>query len=167
MNTFVRLLPVICACVITQAFAVDPPANTPESGKPASPAAAAAAAQESSPSPIKPDSNTAASTATSSAPQSTSTDSAAAASTPTRIVLDDKTLTNDEVKKLLAEGYKPVGRNGEVYYCRHEQRTGSRFATTSCKTADQIKQTARDSKDMLSTQQAVGGCRGGATASQC
>ena len=164
MNTFVRLLPVICACVVTQAFAVEPPANAPEPGKPASPAATA---QQSSPSPIKPDSNTAASTSTSSTPQSTSTAPTAAASNPTRIVLDDKTLTNDEVKQLLAEGYKPVGRNGEVYYCRREQRTGSRFATTSCKTADQIKQTARDSKDMLSTQQAVGGCRGGANATSC
>ena len=166
MNTFVRLLPVICACVVTQSFA-DPPANTPEPGKPASQAAAAATAPESSSSPVAPDPNTAASTSTSPTPQSTSTDTGAAASKPTRIVLDDKTLTNDEVKQLLAEGYKPVGRNGEVYYCRREQRTGSRFATTSCKTADQIKQTARDSKDMLSTQQAVGGCRGGANATSC
>jgi hypothetical protein len=163
VNTFVRLLPVICACVVTRAFA-DPPANTPEPGKPASPAAAAPA---SNPSPVEPDSNAAASTATSATPQSTSTDATAAASKPTRIVLDDKTLTNDEVKQLFAQGYKPVSRGGEVYYCRHEQRTGSRFATTSCKTADQIKQTARDSKDMLTTQQAVGGCRGGANATQC
>jgi hypothetical protein len=167
VNTFVRLLPVICACVVTQAFAVDPPANTPEPGKPVSPAAAVATAPESSPSAINPDSNAAATTATSPTQQSMSTDAAAAASKPTRIVLDDKTLTNDEVKQLLAQGYKPVDRHGEVYYCRHEQRTGSRFATTSCKTADQIKQMARDSKDMLATQQAVGGCRGGANATQC
>ena len=165
MNTFVRLLPVICACVVTQAFAADPPANTPEPGKPASTAAAATTASESTSSPIKPDPNAATTTATSPTPQSTSTDAAAAGSKPTRIVLDDKTLTNDEVKQLLAQGYKPVSRGGEIYYCRHEQRTGSRFATTSCKTADQIKQTARDSKDMLATQQAVGGCRANST--QC
>jgi hypothetical protein len=77
---------------------------------------------------------------------------------PNRIVLEDKTLTNDEVKALFAQGYKPVGRNGEVYYCRREQQTGSRFATMTCKTADQMKQIAQDGKELLSAKQKPGGC---------
>jgi hypothetical protein len=77
---------------------------------------------------------------------------------PNRIVLEDKTLTNDEVKALFAQGYKPVGRNGEVYYCRREQQTGSRFATMTCKTADQMKQITQESKDLLSTKQKPSGC---------
>jgi hypothetical protein len=85
--------------------------------------------------------------------------SPATSAKPDRIVLEDKTLTNDEVRALFAQGYKPVGRDGRVYYCRREQQTGSRFATMTCKTAEEMKQLTQDSKDMLSNQQKVGGCR--------
>jgi hypothetical protein len=74
-------------------------------------------------------------------------------------VLEDKTLTNDEVRALLAKGYKPVGRNGEVYYCRREAVTGSRFQKMSCRTAEQMKDLERASRDMLSTEQRMGGCQ--------
>ena len=75
-----------------------------------------------------------------------------------RIVLEDKTLTNDEVRDLFAQGYKPVGRNGEVYYCRSDTPTGSRVASLSCKTADQMKQIEAASKEMLTQSQKIGGC---------
>jgi hypothetical protein len=68
-------------------------------------------------------------------------------------VLEDKTLTNQEVAKLFVDGYKPSTRNGEVVYCRKETVTGSRFKEISCKTADQIKQITRDSKDLLAEKQ--------------
>jgi hypothetical protein len=77
---------------------------------------------------------------------------------PAPIVLEDKTLTNDEVRQLLSRGYKPVGRGGEVYYCRREEKTGSRFTTMSCKTADEMKQLTREGKDMLAAKQKSGGC---------
>src|SRR6202012_5058428 len=63
----------------------------------------------------------------------------AAANGTNRIYLEDKTLTNDEVKKLFAQGYKPTSRNGEVYYCRKEGTLGTRFETTTCRTAQQMK----------------------------
>jgi hypothetical protein len=126
MIMFVRLLPVVVACAVTQAFADDPPPKPVEPTKPASPPA-----------------------------------SATTPSTAPRIVLEDKTLTNEEVKQLLARGYKPVGRSGEVYYCRREQPVGSRINKMSCKTADQMKQIARDSKDMLADKQKAGTCGSG------
>ena len=124
MKTICRLLPIVCACITTQAFATDPPANSADQDK-----------------------------------SKTSTSEAAAPSKPTRIELEDKTLTNAEVKGLFNLGYKPVSRNGEVQYCRNETETGSRFATMTCRTADQMKQLVRDSKDMLAAQQKTGGSR--------
>lgn len=121
MNTLVRLLPVIFACIVTQSFAVDPPPKPAEPSEPASPPAAAP-------------------------------------SNPNRVVLEDKTLTNEEVRQLLAQGYKPVGRSGEVYYCRREQIVGSLIAAMSCKTADQMKQLTQESKDMLAAKQKPSGC---------
>ncbi len=65
---------------------------------------------------------------------------AATSAAPQRIVLEDKTLTNEEVQQVLAQGYKPVGRNGKVYYCRREQVTGTNVPSTMCMTADTLKQ---------------------------
>jgi len=89
------------------------------------------------------------------------TDKPAAAASPPRIVLEDKTLTNDEIRQLFAQGYKPVSRDGEVYYCRREAEIGSRIATMHCKTAEQMKQITRDSKDLLGARQKTGGCGAG------
>jgi hypothetical protein len=84
---------------------------------------------------------------------------AATPSQPTRVVLEDKTLTNAQIAALFAQGYKPVERHGEVYYCRRESETGSRFQKMSCKSADQIKQLTRDSKDLLAEKQMPSGTR--------
>ena len=142
MHIFVRLLIVICACSATQAFAIDPPSNPVEPGKPSS-------------APVE----SAGSRSDTSATQSVGTNADNASFKPKRIVLEDKTLTNEEVRQLFAQGFKPVGRGGEVRYCRSEMKTGSRFPTMVCKTADQMKELARDSKDMLNRAQRVGGCQ--------
>ena len=76
-----------------------------------------------------------------------------------RIVLEDKDLTNDEIKALFAQGYKPMSRDSKVYYCRQEMKTGSRFSTMTCKTAEQMKQLTQDSRDLANTSQKMGGCR--------
>jgi hypothetical protein len=81
-----------------------------------------------------------------------------AAGAPPRVYLEDKTLTNDEVKKLFAQGYKPTSRNGEVYYCRKEGSLGTRFETTTCRTAQQMKELERESKDLVLEKQRPGGC---------
>jgi hypothetical protein len=142
MNNVIRLLPVICLCAVTQAFAVDPPAPATAPSVPASTAAATNVSDPVAPSTAPPDS--------ASAP--------ANPAQPTKIVLEDKTLTNAEVAKLFAQGYKPVSRNGEVYYCRNEDTTGSRFKKMSCKTALQMQELVRDSKDMLTQKQLSSGC---------
>ena len=85
--------------------------------------------------------------------QSAGSSTAPTGTAPNRIVLEDKTLTTDEVRELLAQGYKPVGRNGQVYYCRREQLTGSNVRSTICKSADEMKQLATSSEKSLSTMQ--------------
>lgn len=108
-------------------------------------------------------------TASKSAPPPAATTTATApdgtAATPAktnRVVLEDKDLTNDEIKALFAQGYKPMSRDGKVYYCRQEMKTGSRFGTTVCKTAEQMKQLTQDSKDLVNSTQRGGGCRANA-----
>jgi hypothetical protein len=143
VNTFVRLMPVLFACVATQVFAGDPP--TPKAVDPDKPAASAVAASSDS-APVSP--------VEARAPQA----AAPAAAKPDRLVLDDKTLTNAEVSQLMAQGYRPQkGRGDDVLYCRSEQPVGTRFAKKVCKTADQIKTQNRDSKDMAERQQMPSG----------
>jgi hypothetical protein len=85
-------------------------------------------------------------------------DTSGAGTTVNRIYLEDKTLTNDEVKALFAQGYKPTSRNGEVYYCRKEAQLGTRFEHMTCRTADQMKQIAQQSKDMAAEKQRMSTC---------
>jgi 3-oxoacyl-ACP reductase-like protein len=145
VNTFVRLLPVLFACVATQVIAGDPP--TPKSvdaDKPTAPAVAASADGASAAKPAQGKAD----------PETT----ASAATKPERLVLDDKTLTNAEVSQLLSQGYRPQkGRGDDVLYCRSEQPLGTRFAQKVCKSADQIKAQIRDSKDMAARQQMPSG----------
>ena len=157
MNAFVRVLPIVATCVVTLAFALEPPPNSVEPDKPASQPVAAPGSQPHS-SPISAISDAAAHTAASPATQATEVNTAPTPSKPHRIVLEDKTLTNAEVRELFARGYKPIGRGGEVYYCRREPDIGSHFTSMSCKTADQMKQLMQDSKDFLLDRQKPNGC---------
>ena len=146
MNTFVRLMPVLFACVATQVIAGDPPTptKTVDADKPVASATAASAdaASAANPAQAKADPGT----------------TAPAAAKPEKLVLDDKTLTNAEVSQMLAQGYRPQkGRGDDVLYCRSEQPTGTRFPQKVCKTADQIKALNRDSKDMAARQQMPSG----------
>ena len=79
---------------------------------------------------------------------------------PGRIVLEDKSLTNEEIKQIFAMGYKPVERHGNVYYCRREIETGSRFDKETCRTGDEVKRLTQASKDTLTKLQTTGGCTG-------
>ncbi len=151
MNIFVRLMPVLFACVTTQVFAGDPP--TSKTVDPNKPAASAAAASSDSVPTANPSQGKADPEAT--APVAAT---AAAAAKPERLVLDDKTLTNAEVSQILAQGYRPQkGRGDEVLYCRSELPLGTRFAKKVCKSADQIKAQTRDSKDLAERQQMPSG----------
>jgi hypothetical protein len=156
MKDFVRLLPIVSACVMTQACAVGPAPNSGAPDKLASQRVAAPGSPLAS-SPINATSSTTAPTATSPG-QSTEVNTAAPLPKVHRIVLEDKTLTNAEVKELFARGFKPIGRNGEVYYCRQEPDIGSRFTSMSCNTADQLKLLMQDSKNLLHDKQRPGAC---------
>jgi len=89
----------------------------------------------------------------------TSSSSGHATANPGRIVLEDKTLTNEEVRQIFAMGYKPVERHGDVYYCRREVETGSRFDKQICRTGDEVKRLTQASKDTVTQFQGTGGCR--------
>jgi len=143
VNTFVRLIPILFACVTTQVVAGDPPTpKTVDADKPVASAAAASA-----------DTASAATHVEAKAPVA-----APAAAKAERVVLNDKTLTNAEVSQMFAQGYRPQkGRGDDVLYCRSEQPTGTRFPKKVCKTADQIKEQTRDSKDLTERQQMPSG----------
>ena len=135
MKTFIRLMPVLVACVATQAFASDDPPATPAPVEAAKPATAPT--------------NTAATTSTTTADTPSATSSAPAPATGQKLVLEDKTLTNTEVSRLLSQGYKPQkGRNDTVLYCREEAQMGTHFTKKVCMSADQIKQATLDSTDL-------------------
>jgi hypothetical protein len=93
-------------------------------------------------------------------PSAPQTEGAAAKPAPT--VWEDKSLTKDEVKQLLAQGYRPLNRDGQIYYCKRETVLGSRFETLNCRTGEQAKARARDGQDMTSKLQRPSGCRAGA-----
>jgi hypothetical protein len=141
VNTFVRLMPVLFACVATQVIAGDPP--TPKAVDPDRPTAQAPA--------------TATDTASQATPSPTKTASEEAATTPAqpqKVVLNDKSVTNEEVRQLLAQGYKPQkGRGDDVLYCRSEQPIGTRFPKKVCKSADQLKAQTQDSRDLTEMKQ--------------
>jgi hypothetical protein len=130
VKTFIRLMPVLVACVAAQAFASnDPPATPAPASNPAAPAATT--------------------TSTATADTSSATSSAPAPATGQKLVLEDKTLTNTEVQRLLSQGYKPQkGRDNTVLYCRNEAQMGTHFEKKVCMSADQIKQATLDSSDL-------------------
>jgi hypothetical protein len=73
-----------------------------------------------------------------------------------KTALVDKTLTNAQVKQLLAKGYRPQAGGDNVYYCRREPVLGSRFEHKICKTADQITRDELDAQEMtVNTQKAM------------
>ena len=138
-----RLLLVAYACAIVQpAFAVpgptgvDQPSNTPselsESSPPTSAASAPAAAQAPAP-----------------------TDK------PAKLILVDNTLTAEQLKQILAAGYKPdsQARGNEVYFCRREHQLGTRFDSKICKTSQRILQDELSGKEMTSKAQRPAGNR--------
>lgn len=61
---------------------------------------------------------------------------------------------------LLRRGYKASLRHGQLYYCRSEDLTGSRFPKVICQTADQIKQQEENTRDTLGTTRPQGPCTG-------
>ena len=78
-------------------------------------------------------------------------DTQAVAGKPERKVLVDDTVTDAQLKQILAKGYKPESqaRGHEVYYCRRETDAGSRIRTRVCRTAARILQEEQQGKEAL------------------
>lgn len=93
-------------------------------------------------------------------PSSTNSASTPAKSTP--VVLQDKTLTQEEVNRMLSQGYKPrKGRGDAVLYCRSEPQLGSHFEKTVCLSAEQIRQRTQDSREITDKLETNGGLKSG------
>jgi len=121
-----KYLAVILACIGVQACASRPDSPPGPAQPIRATAAPAAGAQTSSPA-----------------------DHAATPDQAHTLYLDDKTLTQDEVNRLLSQGYKPKkGRGDDILYCRSEQQLGTHFDKRICLTADQIKTAMQDSRDI-------------------
>lgn len=75
-----------------------------------------------------------------------------------QIVLVDDTITDGQLKQIVAKGYRPTkqGPGNEVYYCRSEQLSGDRFLTTVCKTAHRIFEDERRGKDLTESISRIG-----------
>jgi hypothetical protein len=172
VNAAVRLLPIICACVVAQAFAgaaapnsVGPeqPASQPS---PAVPQDAATRPADTAPQSSLPVSDAAAKPSSPEKPSpaqspTTGTSPTSPANGSTKVVLVDKTLTDAQVKELLSRGYRPQARGDDVVYCRREAVVGSRFESKICRSAIQIFQTQQDSKDLADHMQRDGGSPAG------
>ena len=65
----------------------------------------------------------------------------------TKVLVDD-TVTDAQLKQILAQGYRPEKQvfGNEVLYCRKEQLAGDRFQTKVCKTAVRIFEDQRRGK---------------------
>lgn len=65
------------------------------------------------------------------------------------MVLVDDTVTDAQLKQILAKGYQPESqaRGNAVYYCRREHELGSRFESKICKTAARILQDEQQGKE--------------------
>jgi len=124
MSAVTRLVLVVCSCALAPAFAGGSGAFSPETDQQVSPPAAAPAGAESA-------------TATKTVAQ------------PNRVVVVDNAVTEDQLKQILAKGYKPQpGPNNEAVYCRKEAQLGTRFNTKVCKSSQRILQEEVQGKDV-------------------
>ena len=81
-----------------------------------------------------------------------------AADPPVRKVLVDDTLTDAQLKQILAKGYRPEAQapGHEVSYCRGEYLSGDRFVTKVCKTGEQILEDEQRGRDLLNSVERIG-----------
>ena len=158
MNGLVRPLFVICAWAIAQASAQSPPA-------PSSPSTATPDTSATPDTPTRPD-------AASSSDKQPAIQQREPGSTPpvqslpgqspaaadskriNRVVVVDNGVTEDQLRQILAKGYKPqAGPGNQAVYCRREAEIGTRFKTTVCKTSALILQEEQQGKDITTRAQ--------------
>jgi hypothetical protein len=81
------------------------------------------------------------------ATSTSSTTEAPAAKQPTKIVLIDNTPNDEQLKQILAKGYRPERHGDKVLYCRREAQLGTRFETKTCRSSQRILEDEVLSKD--------------------
>jgi hypothetical protein len=134
--------------MISQAFA-DPEQAAPPTQDPAATTTPSPATTQSNSTEQKSDAS-ATSTASASSTQPTTSQSSG------KVVLVDKTMTDAQVKDLLAQGFKPQKQGDDIVYCRREAPVGSRFEQKICRTAEQINLQRSDSKEITEQLQRTG-----------
>jgi hypothetical protein len=139
VTTLTRLIPVLCAGVIAQAVAAG-------SDQPAPQPAAEAAKNTETPALIQ-------------SQDAKDAASPVAAKTSKVVILIDNDVTDDQLKQIMARGYKPESHDGRTVYCRREQPTGTRFPTKTCRTSAQIFEDEQQGKDAASRIEKTGGSR--------
>ncbi len=118
--------------------------------------AAAVAGPTSEQSPQTSDAAQPAATATSAAASNAASDSKPAIK---KIVLIDNNINDEQLKQILAKGYKPEARGSETVYCRKETPVGTRFPTKTCQTSTAILEMEQRSKDATANAQRTTGNR--------
>jgi hypothetical protein len=131
----VRLALIACACTTAHAFAAGPDAVEPSQASPPASAEAPAAPPASS----------------------TTSTAAPAAKRPTKVILIDNTPNDEQLKQILARGYRPEGKGDKVLYCRKEAQVGTRFETKTCRTSQRILEDEAMGKAATERAQRVGG----------
>lgn len=134
-------------------MAAEPP--TQPAVQPASPPAAAAT--DTTASGAKTDASTTAQQGTT--PAATKPAAAAdAAGAPKKnvVVLVDNTLNDEQLKQILAKGYRPEKRGDQTLYCRREAELGSHFEKKTCRSAIRIMEDETQGKDATAYAQRVG-----------
>jgi len=157
VNAVVRFLWVICAVLVADAPAAEPDARKPEgqaSSQPSSVAPLGATTADPSTGGKSEMDAKSGGAATSHANANAQT----VANKSVKNVLVDDTVTDAQVKQILAKGYRPVSQapGNEVSYCRNEQLSGGRFQTKVCKTARRILEDEQRAKDLTSSVQRIG-----------
>jgi hypothetical protein len=173
VNAVGRFLWVICAALVSNAFAADPDARNPKGESPSQPSLVApleAVAQSSvaASSVMRPKATTTDPSAggkseTDAKSSGAATSHANANAQPVanksvKNVLVDDTVTDAQLKQILAKGYRPVTQasGNEVSYCRREQLSGERFETKVCKTARRILEDEQRGKDLINSVDRIG-----------
>ena len=161
MNAVVRVLWVICAVLVADAFAADPDASKPEGQSPSQPSGVApvgVVAQSPAVAPTDPSTMRAATPDASSRSKPDTAAQPPVANKSGKNILVDDTVTEAQLKQILAKGYRPVTQapGNEVSYCRGEQLSGERFQTKVCKTARRILEDEQRSKDLINSVDRIG-----------
>ena len=173
MNAVVRLLWVIGAVLAADAFAAEPDARNSEGQSPSQPSSVAppgAVAQSPGAAPgvmgqkaTTTDPSAGGKSEMDAKPAGAATSHANAnaqtvANKSVKNVLVDDTVTDAQLRQILAKGYRPVTQapGNEVSYCRNEQLSGERFQTKVCKTARRILEDEQRAKDLTDYAQRIG-----------